>query len=86
MLCWIQEKFKREFRRRFPLFRLRFDNTDVSEKNVSMYTRASSIRSNYTTSSTKAKFMIPQRIVNGSDTLQQYNALHLTGTGSSIGI
>ncbi|XP_055323157.1 tachykinin-like peptides receptor 99D [Sitodiplosis mosellana] len=71
------EKFKREFRRRFPLFRFTFEHTDVSEKNVSMYTRASSIRSNYTTTSTKTKFMIPQRIVGGNDSLQHYNALHI---------
>lgn len=42
-----------------------------------MYTRASSIRSNYTTTSTKAKFMIPQRIVGGNDTMQHYNALNI---------
>lgn len=75
-----KEKFKREFRRRFPLFRLRFEHTDVSEKNVSMYTRASSIRSNYTTTSTKTKFMIPQRIVGGNDSLQHYNTLHIADT------
>lgn len=44
-----------------------------------MYTRASSIRSNYTTqSSTKTKLLIPQRIGGGNDTFQQYNALHMT--------
>lgn len=48
-----------------------------------MYTRASSIRSNYTTSSAKTKFMIPQRIVGGNDTLQHYNALHMTDTVNS---
>lgn len=43
-----------------------------------MYTRASSIRSNYTTSSSKSKFLIPQRIVGGNSSLQHYNALHMT--------
>lgn len=42
-----------------------------------MYTRASSIRSNYTTTSTKAKLMIPQRIVAGNGSIHHYNALHL---------
>lgn len=42
-----------------------------------MYTRASSIRSNYTTTSAKAKFMLPQRIVGGNDAMQHYNALHI---------
>lgn len=42
-----------------------------------MYTRASSIRSNYTTSSAKAKLMIPQRIVTGNGSVHHYNALHL---------
>lgn len=45
-----------------------------------MYTRASSIRSNYTTTSAKTKFIIPQRIVGGSDSLQHYNALHISDT------
>lgn len=46
-----------------------------------MYTRASSIRSNYTTStSSKAKFMLPQRIVGGNGSIQHYNALHATDT------
>lgn len=49
-----------------------------------MYTRASSIRSNYTTqSSTKTKFLIPQRIVGGNDTFQQYNALHMTDSSNN---
>lgn len=44
-----------------------------------MYTRASSIRSNYTTSSSsKAKCMLPQRIVGGSGSIQHYNTLHAT--------
>lgn len=45
-----------------------------------MYTRASSIRSNYTTTntSTKTKFMMPQRIVGGNDSLQHYNALRIS--------
>lgn len=46
-----------------------------------MYTRASSIRSNYTTSSSsKAKFMLPQRIVGGNGSVQHYNTLHATDT------
>lgn len=45
-----------------------------------MYTRASSIRSNYTTASTKTKFMIPQRIVGGNESLQHYNALQIADT------
>lgn len=46
-----------------------------------MYTRASSIRSNYTTTSTKAKFnILPQRIVGGNDSIQHYNALHIADT------
>lgn len=45
-----------------------------------MYTRASSIRSNYTTTSAKTKFMIPQRIGGGNDSLQHYNALHIVDT------
>lgn len=47
-----------------------------------MYTRASSIRSNYATASAKTKFIIPQRIVGGNDTLQQYNSLHIADTPS----
>lgn len=50
---------------------------------MSMYTRASSIRSNYTTSSSKSKIMIPQRI-SGNGSLQHYNALHLTDTVASM--
>lgn len=61
------------------MFRRGLDASDMSEKNVSMCTRASSIRSTYTTSSTKTKYLIPQRIAGGSavhhPTLQQYNAL-----------
>lgn len=77
LLFRLQEKFKREFRRRFPMFRRGFDTTDMSEKNVSMCTRASSIRSTYTTASTKTKFLIPQRIVGGASVHHpaQYNAL-----------
>lgn len=45
-----------------------------------MYTRASSIRSNYTTTSAKPKCMIPQRIGSGNDSLQHYNAIHLSDT------
>lgn len=47
-----------------------------------MYTRASSIRSNYTTVSAKTKFIIPQRIVGGQDSIQHYNALHIADTSS----
>lgn len=72
-----QEKFKREFRRRFPMFRRSFDTNDMSEKNVSMCTRASSIRSTYTTATTKTKFLIPQRIVgHGSSTSTVHHPAH----------
>ncbi|GAB0091732.1 prolactin-releasing peptide receptor [Sergentomyia squamirostris] len=47
------EKFKREFSKRCPLCRLGADNSDFSEKSV--YTRVSSIRSNYTNTSTRQK-------------------------------
>lgn len=48
-----------------------------------MYTRASSIRSNYTTSSTsKAKCLLPQRIVGGNGSIQHYNTLHMTDNGA----
>lgn len=62
------------------MFRRSLDTTDMSEKNVSMCTRASSIRSTYTTASTKTKYLIPQRIVgHGSGSTvhhpAHYNAL-----------
>lgn len=58
----------------------------MSEKNVSMYTRASSIRSNYTTATTgpKTKFMLPYRnnngTTNGQNVIHHYNALQMVET------
>lgn len=59
------------------MFRRSFETTDMSEKNVSMCTRASSIRSTLTTTTTKAKYLIPQRIVGNSSGHNgtHYNAL-----------
>lgn len=62
------------------MFRRSFDtNTDISDKNVSMCTRASSIRSTYTTTATKTKFLIPQRIVGRNG-----NSHGSNGFGSTI--
>lgn len=47
------EKFKREFNRRFSFCFCRFDTQDSADRTMSVYTRASSIRSNYTNSSTR---------------------------------
>lgn len=73
------------------MFRRSLDTTDMSEKNVSMCTRASSIRSTYTTTSTKAKLLIPQRIVShgGGPTAHhpaQYNALGALGSSKNTNV
>lgn len=79
---FFQEKFKREFRRRFPMFRRSLDTTDMSEKNVSMCTRASSIRSTYTMASTKTKFLIPQRIVGHGSGSTVHHPAHYNALGT----
>lgn len=57
----------------------------MSEKNVSMCTRASSIRSTLTSTSTKAKLLIPQRIVGGASghNGSHYNALSTVDTSKN---
>lgn len=47
-----------------------------------MYTRASSIRSNYTTTSTKTKSLISQRNIAGNEALQHYNSLQIADTSA----
>lgn len=47
------EKFKRELNRRFSFCFCRFSGQDAADRTMSVYTRASSIRSNYTNSSNR---------------------------------
>lgn len=66
-----QEKFKREFRRRFPFFRLRSEpsQSEPSDQTVSMYTRASSIRSVCHTASQRNKSTASTALQSGDSSI-----------------
>lgn len=71
----MQEKFKREFRRRFSLFRTKNEPPDVSDQTISMYTRASSMRSICTTSSMRVKTLPPIDTSNSGFSNCAYNTI-----------